>query len=87
MKNMHILFIIGTMIMIGGSLLTSSNNQASAQPSGHGQGQGITNFCYDVQFPGEEPFGNCPFSNSGECHKEQRSDPFAISSCYPHRKE
>jgi hypothetical protein len=51
--------------MIGGSLLTSSNNQASARPSRHGQGQGITNFCYDVQFPGEEPFGNCPFSNSG----------------------
>jgi hypothetical protein len=72
--------------MIGGTLFTSSNSQASAQPSGQGKGQGITNFCYDVQFPGEEPFGKCPFSNNGECHKEQRNDPFAISSCYPHRK-
>jgi hypothetical protein len=83
MRNMHILFIIGTMIMIVGSLIILSTNQASAQP----KGQRITNFCYDVQLPGEEPFGKCPFSNNGDCHKEQKNDPFAISSCYPYRKE
>lgn len=58
------------MIMIVGSLIILSINQASAQPKGQGKGQGITNFCYDVQLPGEEPFGKCPFSNNGECHKK-----------------